>query len=108
MGYSDGCGLPPSPGSHTRAAMSDSDRLKKLRFRAWHRGTREADYMIGCYFDRFHAEWDTPAIDWFERLLDEEDGDVMAWALGTQAVPAEYAGALMEAMRRLDYVEIPG
>ncbi|HVR91701.1 MAG TPA: succinate dehydrogenase assembly factor 2 [Novosphingobium sp.] len=87
--------------------MSDSDRRKKLRFRAWHRGTREADYMIGCYFDRFQTEWDAAALDWFERLLDEEDGDVMAWALGTQAIPPKYAGALMEAMQRLDYVDVP-
>ncbi len=87
--------------------MSDTDRLKKLRFRAWHRGTREADYMIGCYFDRFHAEWDAAALDWFEKLLDEEEVDVMAWALGTQAVPPEYAGVSMDRMQRLDYVDIP-
>lgn len=31
----------------------------------------------------------------------------MGWALGTLAVPAEYAGPLMDAFRKLDYVEIP-
>ena len=25
---------------------------KRLRFRAWHRGTREADLLIGGFFDR--------------------------------------------------------
>ncbi|MGQ4828222.1 succinate dehydrogenase assembly factor 2, partial [Enterococcus faecalis] len=43
-------------------------RLRRLKFRAWHRGTREADYMIGCFFDTHHAGWDEAAIDWFERL----------------------------------------
>ena len=87
--------------------MSMDDRLKRLKFRAWHRGTREADYMIGCFFDRFHSQWTEADMDWFERLLDEEDVDIMGWALGTLSVPEEYAGSLMEAFRKLDYVEIP-
>lgn len=82
-------------------------RLKRLQFRAWHRGTREADYMIGCYFDRFHATWGDAELAWFEALLDEEDVDILGWALGTLAVPAEFAGAMMARMQRLDYVEIP-
>jgi antitoxin CptB len=87
--------------------MIDASRIKRLKFRAWHRGTREADYMIGCFFDRYAAEWGENEADWFERLLDEEDVDIMGWALGTLTVPSEYAGAQMDALRRLDYVEIP-
>lgn len=87
--------------------MSMDERLKRLKFRAWHRGTREADYMIGCFFDRFHSQWTEADMDWFERLLDEEDVDIMGWALGTLSVPEDYAGPLMEAFRKLDYVEIP-
>ncbi len=85
----------------------DQDRLKRLRFRAWHRGTREADYMIGCYFDRFHGEWGAEQVEWFEALIEEEDVDILGWALGTLSVPDEYAGPMMERMRQLDYVEIP-
>ena len=87
--------------------MSDASRIKRLKFRAWHRGTREADYMIGCFFDAQHAGWDAHALDWFEALLDEDEVDVMAWALGTEPVPARYQGALMDAFRKLDFVEIP-
>lgn len=87
--------------------MDASHRLRRLKFRAWHRGTREADYMIGCFFDRFGAGWDEAELTWFERLLDEEDADILSWALGTLAIPPEYAGAQMDALRRLDYVEIP-
>lgn len=82
-------------------------RLRRLKFRAWHRGTREADYMIGCYFDRFHHEWGEPELVWFETLIEEEDVDIMAWALGTLSVPDEYAGPLMARMQLLDYVIIP-
>ena len=82
-------------------------RLKRLRFRAWHRGTREADYMIGCYFDCFHTEWGEAELHWFETLIEEEDVDILGWALGTLSIPKEYAGPLMDRMRRLDYVDIP-
>ena len=82
-------------------------RLRRIQFRAWHRGTREADYMIGGFFDRYHAAWDAPVIAWFEALIEEEDVDIMAWALGTLAVPPQYAGPQMDMMQLLDYVEIP-
>ena len=87
--------------------MSDASRIKRLKFRAWHRGTREADYMIGCFFDTHHLDWDRAAQDWFEALLDEDDVEIMAWALRTQPVPQKYAGSLMDAFQKLDFVEIP-
>lgn len=79
-------------------------RIARARFRAWHRGTREADYMIGGYFDRYHAQWDDAGLAWFEKLLEEDDVDVMAWALGTAAVPERFAGEQIAAMQKLDYV----
>ena len=81
-------------------------RLSRARFRAWHRGTREADYMIGGFFDRHHASWDAEAMAWFEALLDEDDVDVMAWALGAKPAPARFAGPMLEALEKLDYVTI--
>jgi antitoxin CptB len=83
-----------------------ASRLARARFRAWHRGTREADYMIGGFFDRYFAGWGEADLAWFEALLEEDDVDVMAWALGTQPVPPALAGERMAAMQRLDYVEI--
>lgn len=82
-------------------------RLKRLRFRAWHRGTREADLMVGGFFDRFSAGWSEDEIIWFEALIEEQDVDIMAWAMGVQPVPPEWQGPLMERMQRVDYVEIP-
>jgi antitoxin CptB len=86
--------------------MTFDERLRRLKFRAWHRGTREADYMIGGFFDRYSGEWGEADVAWFEALIDEDDVDIMAWALGTLDVPEEYRGALMDLMQRLDYVEI--
>jgi antitoxin CptB len=63
--------------------------------------------MIGGFFDRYGSTWTEAQIAWFEALLDEEDVDILGWALGTLAVPGEFAGPQMDAFRKLDYVEIP-
>lgn len=88
-------------------ALTFDARLARAKFRAWHRGTREADYMIGGFFDRYHTKWDEAELAWFEALLDEDDVDVMAWALRTAPVPLRFAGPQIELMQRLDYVDIP-
>ncbi len=88
-------------------ALTFDARVARAKFRAWHRGTREADYTFGGFFDRYHAQWTESELRWFEALLDEEDVDVIAWAFGTQQVPERFAGKQMELMQRLDYVDIP-
>lgn len=88
--------------------MNERDlRLRRLRFRAWHRGTREADFVVGGFFDRYADSWNEDEIAWFEALIDEQDVDILAWAMGTAPAPERYEGAMMNAMRRLDFVEIP-
>ncbi len=85
--------------------MDRADRLKRLRFRAWHRGTKEADLMIGGFFERYGAEWSEGEMDWYETLLDEQDVDIMAWAIGTQPPPPRFDGEMMRKMRQLDYIK---
>ncbi len=84
--------------------MTRDDRLKRLKYRAWHRGTREADMMVGGYFDARHPAWSDAELDWFEALLEEQDVDIMAWAIGTAAVPARWVGSMMDDFKRLDFV----
>ena len=82
------------------------DQLRALKWRAEHRGTREADMMIGGFFDAHHQQWGSQERDWFGRLLDEQDVDIMAWAIGTQPVPERYRGAQMDALMRLDFIKV--
>ncbi len=85
--------------------MDRETKLKRLQFRAWHRGTREADFLIGGFFDRYSQDWSDKEIDWFESLLIEDDVDVMAWAIGTLPVPDVFSGPQMDVMQRLDYID---
>ncbi len=87
--------------------MNPDDRLKRLRYRAWHRGTKEADLLIGGFFDRYGADWSEAEMDWYETLLEEQDVDIMAWALGTQPVPGPFAGEMMSRLKQLDYFKHP-
>jgi antitoxin CptB len=86
--------------------MDRDVRLKRLRFRAWHRGTREADFMIGGFFDAHGAGWDDGEAAWFEALLEEQDVDIMAWAHGTAQVPDRFQGPMIVALKQLDYIRI--
>ncbi len=87
--------------------MDREHRLKRLRFRSWHRGTKEADLMIGGFFDAHGADWTDAEIGWFEELLEEQDVDIMAWALGTMPAPARWQGPVLERMRNVSYVPLP-
>ena len=82
-------------------------RLKRLRFRAWHRGTREADLLIGGFFDHDHQGWGEAEIGWFETLLEEQDVDILAWAFGTAAPPGRFAGEMMSRLQKLNYIKHP-
>ena len=81
-------------------------RIDRARFRAWHRGTREADLLIGGYFDHYHHGWSEPELAWFEALLDADEADVLAWAMSVRAAPPQFHGPLLEALKKLDYVPI--
>ena len=87
--------------------MELDTRLKRLRFRAWHRGIREADMLVGGFFDRHHEGWSDEDVAWFEALLDEQDVDILAWALGTAEPPERLDGPQMRRLRTVDYVKRP-
>ncbi|MCW3847620.1 succinate dehydrogenase assembly factor 2 [Sphingomonas sp. LB-2] len=86
--------------------MDLETRLKRLRFRSHHRGTREADLLIGGFFDAHHTGWSEEEALLFEAMLEEQDVDIMAWAMGTLPVPAHYLGTLITDLKQLNYVPI--
>lgn len=81
--------------------------VRKLRFRATHRGTREADAMVGGFFEYNHSEWSQSEFAWFEQILEQQDVDIMSWAFGRTNPPSELEGPLMDIMRQLDFIELP-
>lgn len=89
------------------AAMQAEDaELKRLRWRAHHRGTFEADLLVGGFFDAHHRSWDEAERTLFEQLLEEQDADILAWANGTAEAAERYQGPMLEALQKLDYIPI--
>ncbi|MET3826748.1 antitoxin CptB [Sphingomonas sp. PvP055] len=86
--------------------MDRDIRLKRLHFRSHHRGTKEADLLIGGFFDSAHARWSDAEIALFEELIEEQDVDIMAWAIGMEPAPERYAGSIVEALKQLNYVPV--
>ncbi len=88
-----------------RFMPSDPD-LKRLAWRAHHRGTKEADMLVGGFFDAHHASWSPDDRALFEEMLGEQDVDIMAWVHGTADAPERFAGPMIEALKKLDYIEV--
>jgi antitoxin CptB len=80
--------------------------LKRLAWRAHHRGTKEADMLVGGFFDAHHESWTAAERAAFAAMLDEQDVDIMAWALGTASPPERFQGPMIEALQKLDFVRI--
>ena len=74
------------------------ERLNSLRYRAWRRGFREADLILGPFADRELGALAAEEVDAFEVLLEAPDADLYAWILQREPAPAEYDS---EVLRRL-------
>lgn len=85
--------------------MPSDPELKRLHWRAHHRGTREADRLIGGFFDAHHSAWGTEERALFSDMLQEQDVDIMAWAVGTAEPPERFQGPMIAALKRLDYMK---
>lgn len=67
------------------------DRLRRLRMRAWRRGIKEMDLILGRFVDECGAALDPGEIDRLEALMEENDIDIYAWVAGRAVAPEAHA-----------------
>ncbi len=77
------------------AFLMDPHRLNRVRFRAWRRGFREADLILGSFADIHGQSLTEDELAQFERLLEESDHDIYAWILGSAPTPGAFDDDLM-------------
>ena len=80
-----------------------SDELKRLRFRAWRRGFREADLIMGRFADARLAKLAPAELSEFERLLDAPDTEVFAWICGREEAPENFRGPVLDQLKAFRY-----
>lgn len=69
---------------------------KRLTFRAWHRGTREMDLLIGSFADKYINSFDRADLAIFEEVLINNDPDVYDWIIGRQKAPEELKSRVLD------------
>jgi len=70
-----------------------------LRFRAWHRGLRETDLILGPFAGAHLGTLNAHELDDFEALLSVPDNDLHDWFTGRSAPPDRFNRLLIERIR---------
>lgn len=71
-------------------------RRRRLRYRAWHRGTREMDLVLGPFADAHIEAMPEEELQRLEGLMSHEDTDLLMWVMGQEAAPADVDRALLD------------
>jgi len=79
----------------TRSSDGLDARRKRLLFRAWRRGVRETDLIVGRFADAFIERFDDGALDDFERLIEVPNAELYGWVSGSEAIPAAADSAVL-------------
>ena len=74
-------------------------RRRRIAFRAWHRGTREMDLIMGRFADAELANLTDSDLDAFEALMEWPDPDLYRWVTGDMAPPATIATPFFARLR---------
>jgi antitoxin CptB len=82
-----------------RSSEGLDERRRKLLFRAWRRGVREMDLIVGRFADVHIDKFDEAGLDDFERLIEAPNAELYAWVVGAEAVPANYDTAVLAKLR---------
>lgn len=80
-----------------------NERRRKLKFRAWRRGFREMDLLMGSFADAHLLGLSDDDVSEFERLLSTPDWEVYAWLIGQKPVPANFESSLLTRMMEFRY-----
>ena len=74
-------------------------RLRRLRFRAWHRGILEMDLLMGRFADAKLASLEEHELEFFEALMELPDQEVFAWLTGQASVPKLHDTSLFRKLK---------
>jgi antitoxin CptB len=80
----------------------------RLKFRSWHRGTKEMDLLMGHFADRHLDDYGAEELHLYAAILELPDPDVYDWIVGRSPLPAEQRNKVIEqllAFRLADHLQ---
>jgi antitoxin CptB len=83
----------------SRSTHGLEPRRKRLLFRAWHRGTREMDLLMGTYAESVIETLSEDELTIFEALIEVPDRDLFSWIAQGEAVPSNYDTPVFHALK---------
>ncbi len=89
------------------SALDRETRLKRLHFRSWHRGFKEADLMLGHFADAHLASFSDDQLDRYEALIAADDHDLYNWIVGRAPVPAEFDTDIFRLIQSGEHLKDP-
>jgi antitoxin CptB len=81
-------------------------RRKRLYFRSWHRGIKEADILLGNFADKHINSLTVAQLDSYEDLILEQDVDIISWITCNSEPPERFDTDVMKMLQKLDYVDL--
>lgn len=90
----------------TRTSEGLDPRRRRILYRAWRRGTREMDLLMGRFTDAVIADLPEAELDQFEQLIEQIDAEIFDWVIGRVPVPPEQDTALFRRLR--EFHGVPG
>lgn len=79
---------------------------RRLKFRSWHRGTREADLLLGTFADAFLDAFSADQLARFDRLLGSSDPDLYNWMTGREPVPQDHDNDVMVLLKQHQFSSV--
>ncbi|MCF1742578.1 succinate dehydrogenase assembly factor 2 [Paradevosia shaoguanensis] len=83
-------------------------RRRRMRYRAWHRGTREMDLILGPYADAHIEGLGEAELDRLEVLMNEEDTDLLMWIMGQEPPRADVDAELLAVLAAFNDKRLAG
>lgn len=86
----------------TSSALPGADldvRRRRILFRAWHRGMREMDLIMGRFADAEVAGLSASEIEDLERLMEVPDRDLLSWIMGEAPAPENFSTPIFQRLK---------
>jgi antitoxin CptB len=82
----------------TRSSHDLDPRRRRALFRAWRRGMREMDLILGGFADAHISELGDHDLADFEALMDVADDELFAWIAGREPPESKYRSPVFQSI----------